>query len=264
MDVSVSESGAGCRKQYLKIAVRSVRKLAPLLRTIALVIAADAYARLPMNARVIVLILLIGLPTLVSAQAVDCSDAYSGKPAQCVRVACDAKYQIFLGTWKGPFHAYVRELSKDGKTVFRPYESTTAYAAADCLKNPDAGETFIVGHMTDIYPEFSGLAGHTEHSLLITGTSSDGSAFLRIVDEKKRLSTYQMEYQNKAASLAVWTLLIPGHDSSPDMLYSTIDGRDLTAEGIDRRNVTITLRVGPKGQAYFDGIIGYGFHVRQP
>jgi hypothetical protein len=42
------------------------------------------------------------------------------------------------------------------------------------------------------------------------------------------------------------------------------DGRDLTAEGMDRRNVTITLRVGPKSQAYFDGIVGYGFHVRQP
>ena len=209
------------------------------------------------------LLLLIGLPAFAGAQAVDCADAYGGKPAQCVRIPCDAKYQTFLGTWKGPFHAYVREKSKDGKSVFRPYENTTVYAAEDCLKNPDAGETFIIGHMTDAYPEFSGLAGHTEHSLLITGTASDGSPFLRIVDEKKRLSTYQMEYQNKAASLAVWTLLIPAHDSSPDMLYSTIDGRDLTAEGIDRRNVVITLRVGPKSQAYFDGIVGFGFHVRQ-
>jgi hypothetical protein len=216
-----------------------------------------------MISRTPALMLLIGMPIFASAQAVDCSDAYGGKAAQCVRVPSDSKYQTFLGTRKGPFHAYVRELSKDGKSVFRPYDNMTVYAAADCLKNVDAGETFIVGHMTDIYPEFSGLAGHTEHSLLITGTSTDGSPFLRIVDEKKRLSNYQMEYQNKAAALAVWTLLIPGHDSSPDMLYSTVDGRDLTAEGIDRRNVTITLRVGPKGQAYFDGIIGYGFHVRQ-
>jgi hypothetical protein len=207
---------------------------------------------------------LVGMPVWVSAQAVDCSEAYGGKPAQCVRVACDAKYQTFLGTWKGPFHAYVKELSKDGKTVFRPYENITVYSAADCLKNSDAGETFIIGHMTDTYPEFSGLAAHTEHSLLITGTSSDGSSFLRIVDEKQRLSTYIQEYQNKPALLAVWTLLIPARDSSPEMLYSTLDGRDLTAEGIDRRNVVITLRVGPKGQAYFDGVVGYGFHVRQP
>jgi hypothetical protein len=210
------------------------------------------------------LTLLIGLPALAGAQAVDCSDAYGGKTAQCVRVPCDAKYQTFLGKWTGPFHAYVRELSKGGKTVFRPYQNTTEYSAADCLKNTEAGETFIVGHMTDAYPEFSGLPAHTEHSLLITGTASDGKPFLRIVDAKKRLSTYQMEYQNKAASLAVWTLLVPGHDSSPDMLYSTIDGRDLTAEGVDRRSVTITLRVGTKSQAYFDGIVGYGFHVRQP
>jgi hypothetical protein len=209
------------------------------------------------------LILLLGLPVLSGAETVDCSEAYGGKTAQCVRVPCDAKYQTFLGTWKGPFHAYVRELSKDGKPVFRPYENTTSYAAADCMKNPDAGETLIVGHMTDAYSEFSGLAGHTEHSLLITGTLSTGAPFLRIVDEKKRLSTYQMEYQNKAASLAIWTLLIPAHESSPDMLYSTIDGRDLTAEGMDRRNVTVTLRVGPKDQAYFDGIVGYGYHVRQ-
>ena len=217
-----------------------------------------------MISRPLSLMLLICLPVLLRAQAVNCSDAYGGKPAQCIRVACDAKFQTFLGTWKGPFHAYVKELSKDGKPVFRPYENTTVYAAADCLKNPDAGETIIVGHMTDAYPEFAALAGHTEHSRLITGTLSDGSPFLRVVDEKKRLSTYEMVYQNKAALLAVWTLLIPGHDSSPEMLYSTIDGRDLTAEGMDRRNVIITLRVGPKDQAYFDGVVGYGFHVRQP
>jgi hypothetical protein len=216
-----------------------------------------------MISRAVMAILLAGLPALVSAQALDCSDAYGGKPTQCVRVPCDAKYQTFLGTWKGPFHAYVREMSKDGKPVFRPYENTTSYAASDCLKNSEAGETFIIGHMTDVYAEFSGLSAHTEHSLLITGTVPDGSPFLRIIDGKKGSSNYQMEYQNKAASLAIWTLLVPGHDSSPDMLYSTIDGHDLTAVGIDRRNVTITLRVGPKTQAYFDGIIGYGFHVRQ-
>ena len=216
-----------------------------------------------MISRAPAVMLLTVLPLFASAQSVDCSDAYGGKATQCIRVPCDPKYQTFLGSWKGPFHAYVKELSKDGKPVFRPYENTTAYAATECLKNAEAGETFIIGHMTDVYPEFSGLPAHTEHSLLITGTSAEGAPFLRIVDEKKRSSTYQMEYQNKPAALAIWTLLIPAHDSSPDMLYSTIDGRDLTADGIDRRNVTITLRVGPKGQPYFDGIVGYGFHVRQ-
>src|SRR5450432_3283387 len=102
------------------------------------------------------MMLLISLPGAAIADAVDCSDAY-GLAAQRAPVPCDTKYQTFLGTWKGPFHAYVRELSKDGKTVFRPYENTTVYTAADCLKNPEGGETFIVGHMTDSYPEFSGL-----------------------------------------------------------------------------------------------------------
>jgi hypothetical protein len=220
--------------------------------------------RWPMTARTLSLMLLICLPVLVKAQAVNCSDAYGGKPAQCIRVACDAKYQTFLGTWKGPFHAYVKELSKDGKPVFRPYDNTTVYKAEDCLTNSDTGETFVIGHMSDTYPAFSGLPAHSDHSLLITGSSSDGSPFLRIVDEKKRLSDYKREYFNKPAGLAVWTLLVPAHDPSPEMLYSTIDGRDLTAEGVDRRNVTITLRVGPKGQSYFDDIVGYGFHARQP
>jgi hypothetical protein len=217
-----------------------------------------------MSSRTLGMMLLLGLPVVAIADAVDCSNAYGGKPTQCVRLPCDAKYQTFLGTWKGPFHAYVRELSKDGKTAFRPYENTTVYGTEDCLKTSDGSETLIIGHMTDTYSEFSGLPGHTEHSLLITGSSSDGSPFLRIVDEKKRISNYKQEYFNKAAGLAVWTLLVPAHDSSPEMLYSTIDGRDLTAEGMDRRNVTITLRVGPQAQAYFNGVVGYGFHVRQP
>jgi hypothetical protein len=208
--------------------------------------------------------LTLTLPAWVRAQQIDCSEAYNGKPSQCIRVACDARYQSFLGVWKGPFHAYVKELSKNGNAVFRPYDNRTEYVASECLKNTDAGETFIIGRMTDTYPEFSGLAGHTEHSLLITGAAPDGSPFLRIVDGTKHISTYKLEYLNKPASLAIWTLPIPAHDSVPEMLYSTIDGTDFNADGSKRRNVTITLRVGPQAQPYFDGVIGYGFHVRQP
>jgi hypothetical protein len=108
------------------------------------------------------------------------------------------------------------------------------------------------------YHRSIGLDGHRT-----MGGSSDGSPFLRIMDEKKRLSNYKQEYFNRAAVLAVWTLLVPAHDSAPEMLYSTIDGRDVTAEGMERRNVTVTLRVGPKDQPYFDGVVGYGFHVRE-
>jgi hypothetical protein len=57
-----------------------------------------------MKSMTLKLLLAMGLPTWVNAQTMDCSDVY-GKPAQCARVPCDAKYQTFLGTWKGPFHA---------------------------------------------------------------------------------------------------------------------------------------------------------------
>src|ERR1700744_1516665 len=102
-----------------------------------------------MISRAPAVMLLTVLPLFASAQSVDCSDAYGGKATQCIRFPCDPKYQTSLGSWKGPFHAYVKELSKDGKPVFRPYENTTAYAATECLKNAEAGETFIIGHMTD-------------------------------------------------------------------------------------------------------------------
>ena len=68
------------------------------------------------------------------------------------------------------------------------------YAAADCLKNADSGETFIIGHMSDAYPEFSAFP-----AIRIIACSlrvlPDGSPFLRIVDEKKRLSDYKQEYR---------------------------------------------------------------------
>jgi hypothetical protein len=206
--------------------------------------------------------MLLLSPMSSVAQSVDCAETYGGKPAQCVRITCDARYASFLGVWTGPFHSYVRDLSKNGKSVFRPYDNKTEYALTDCLKNEQAGETFIVGHMTDTYPEFSGLPARVAHSLLITGVSADGNPFMRIVNDQKNVSSYQLEYQNTAASIAVWSLLIPKHDAAPDMLYSTIDALEYGG-GIDRRNVTITLRVGPKAQPYFNGVVGYGYHVRE-
>lgn len=202
------------------------------------------------------------LPLLASAQQVDCSAAYSGKTAHCVPVPC-GRYQGFLGVWKGPFEAYSQELSKNGKTIFRPYETTVTYRSSDCLKNPALGEIFILGHVTDVYSAFSGLPARTEHTLLITGEHSDGSRFLRTVDEKKSVSNFHLDYQNKAASMAVWSLSIPAHGNAPEMDYSIIDGREFTATGTNRRNVVITLRVGPKTQPYFDGVIAYGHHTLQ-
>lgn len=91
---------------------------------------------------------------LASAQEIDCSASYGRKPAKCVPVSCSPAFQAFLGVWKGPLQAYSQQLSKNGKIVFRPYENTVTYDASDCLKNPELGETFIVGHMTDVYPPF--------------------------------------------------------------------------------------------------------------
>jgi hypothetical protein len=208
-----------------------------------------------------VLAVICALPALAQAEPVDCSEAY-GKTMRCERVACDALYQSFIGVWKGPFRAYVKELSKDGKTVFRPYENATSYVAADCLKNPGTGETFIIGRMTDTYPAFSGLPARTDHSLLVTGRNSDGSPFLRIAGDTKTVSTYHLDYRNEAASLAIWSMTVPPHDHAPEMEYTTIDGRDFTDPSVDRRNVTITLRVGPKDHPFFSGVVGAGSHTR--
>lgn len=202
-------------------------------------------------------------PALACAQQVDCSAAYGGKPTQCAPVPCNSAFQNFLGVWKGPFQDYSQELSKNGKTIFRPYENTVTYRASDCLKNTALGETFIVGHSTNAYPAFSGLPAHTDHTLLITGEHSDGTPFLRTVDEKKSVSDFKLDYRNKAASMAVWSLSIPAQGNAPEMDYAIIDGRDFTASGTNRRNVVITLRVGPKTQPYFDGVISYGHHTLQ-
>lgn len=204
------------------------------------------------------------LPAVARAEPVDCSEAYGGNVARCERVTCEATYQAFVGVWKGPFQAYVKELSKDDKPVFRPYENTTSYAATDCLKNATSGESFVIGRMTDVYPAFSGLPARTGHGLLITGKSRDGSPFLRIIGDKKDVSSYRLAYQNRAASLAIWTLTVAAHDHAPEMEFATVDGRDFTATGGERRNVTITMRVGPKDHPFFDGVVASGFHTRQP
>jgi len=214
--------------------------------------------------RLVVFVLtLCILPIAAAAQQVDCSEAYNGKPTQCTPIPCASRYQEFLGVWTGPFHAYVKELSKDGQSVFRPYQNTTTYKPSDCLQNPALNEVFIIGHMTDVYPAFSGLPARTEHSLLITGTAN-GSPCLRIVDNRKTSSNYRLVYRNQAASTAVWSLNLPSHEGSPEMEFSTIDGPDLTVPSGNRRNVIVTLRVGPGTQPYFDQVIAYGYHVRQP
>ncbi|MCM2281091.1 MAG: hypothetical protein NDI61_04520 [Bdellovibrionaceae bacterium] len=117
----------------------------------------------------------------VSAAKIDCSEVYKAS-ATCERVACDEKYQSFIGTWSGPFQAYSQELSTQKKSVYRGFQNTITYSEADCLKNVDNGDVFIVGRRTDAYAPIENLPAKTETGLLITGKKKDGSPFLRTVD----------------------------------------------------------------------------------
>jgi hypothetical protein len=202
-------------------------------------------------------------PAAVGSDGVNCSEAYSGQPAKCIRVPCDSKFHAMLGTWKGPFQAYVQELSKNGQAVFRPYESTTTYSEADCLNNLASKETFIIGRVTDAYPAFDGLASKTERSLLIMGANHDGSPFMRTVEPNGKMYTFHLQYENEAASLSIWNLTIPGQGQSPEMEFSTIDGRDFNDNHANTRAVTVTLRVGPPKAPFFQGVIAVGSHSLQ-
>jgi hypothetical protein len=213
--------------------------------------------------RILPLLVALVAPGLVKAQDVDCSEAYNGQPAKCVHIPCDGWLKEMLGTWKGPFQLYSRELSKGGQTVLRPYQNTTIYLETECMKNSASGETFIIGRATDIYPEFSGLPAVTEHSLLIMGEQPDGARFFHTINSKKQLHAYQLLYQNKLASLSVWQLKTPADGGSPEMEFTAIDGRDFSDTLEHKRNVTVTLRVGPQGQPYFQDVVAFGTHTLQ-
>lgn len=194
--------------------------------------------------------------------ASECGGAYPGKSATCVRVACDAKYRAFLGTWSGKFHAYVRKQSSPGHAVFRPYDQSIAYGANDCLRNTDNGDVFIVGHATNRYAAFGKLPAKTETNLLITGRHADGTPFLRTVRSEGTYD-YKLAFQDKAASLSIWRLALPAAHGQPPMTFTIVDGRDFNAPSRHRRNVTVTMQVGPGKTPYWRGVIAYGWHARQ-
>lgn len=192
----------------------------------------------------------------------NCSAAGGGESASCVRVACGAKYKTFLGTWRGRFEAYVRKQSAPGHTVFRPYAESVTYGADDCLRNTANGDIFIVGHQTDHYPAFGKLSAKISRSLLITGQHASGTPFLRTVGDDGTYD-YALVYQNKAASLSIWQLHLPASKGNPEMTFATIDGRDFNTKSKYKRDVTITMQVGPSKAPYWSGVIAYGWHARQ-
>ena len=192
---------------------------------------------------------------------VNCAEDYGGAAASCQQVPCNGLYRSFLGTWSGQFWAYVRNKSTAGKNVYRPYQEAVTYAADDCLRNTRTGDTFIVGHQTERYPPFEGLASKTATNLLITGEKTDGTPFLRVTMEHHTYD-YTLRYKDGPAKLSVWELQVPASNGQPQMRFTTIDGRDFTAHG-HTRDVTVTMMVGPISKPYWQGVIAYGSHTKE-
>lgn len=176
-------------------------------------------------------------------------------------IPCSGKYEAFLGTWSGEFSAYVRERSGRDRAVFRPYHEQVTYSARDCFTTGPGGESFIVGHRVDDYPPSAGLPAKQTSELLVTGTRGDGTRFLRTVG-KEGVNDFSLTYENQAAGLRVWTLRIPAAGQSPAMTYTVIDSRDLVAADSARRDVVVTLSVGPGKHPFWRGVIVRGSHTR--
>lgn len=201
--------------------------------------------------------------TATSAQAalsVNCSEEYGGAAASCQRIPCNGLYRSFLGTWSGEFWAYVQSKSTAAKSVYRPYQEAVSYSEDDCLRNTRSGDTFIVGHQMERYPPFEGLASKVATNVLISGEKADGSPFLRVTMQHHTYD-YTLRYEDRAARLSVWELKVPASNGQPQMTFTTIDGRDLTARGITR-DVTVTMIVGPSSKPYWQGVVAYGSHTK--
>jgi hypothetical protein len=199
------------------------------------------------------------LATPDAGSVVDCSEAYGGQSATCEQVACDERYLSFIGKWEGDFASYVREKSTDEKNVYRPFHNVVTYSESDCLKNKDTGDTFILGRRTDQYPVFEDLPAATKTGLLITDKKADGSSFLRTVDDEG-VNDYTLVYKNAAANLSIWDLHIPASGNDPEMTFTTVDGQDFSVTNVHKRNVTVTMKVGPANAPYWQGVLAYGSH----
>lgn len=213
------------------------------------------------------------------AAEVDCSEAY-GKPSKCIKIACHEKYQSFLGTWEGPFKVFDQSIGD-----FRPYSNKISYSEKDCLKNIETSDEFIVGRRIDIYPAYKGLPAKIDEGLLITGRlkGQANQPFLRTVSYHckgaiERIDNYELVFSNAAAETSVWQLKFPASSGTPeklircedgkqvkiptsgpnpDMIFTTIDGRDMTVLGTHKRFVTVTLSLPG-----WEGPIVIGYHAK--
>jgi len=200
----------------------------------------------------------LGAPLAVAD--VDCSNAYNGQAATCTQVECSEKFKSFLGTWIGPMETFDKE-----RNAFRPYTNKVTYDRSDCLKNAANGEVFIVGHRTDVYPAVLGPDGatirpaETKTGLLITGTDALGRKFLRTVDSDNGMINYEHVFSDEASETAIWRYNWPGNATSAPMVFTIIDGRDMTEPAVHKRLVTFSL-AGPGWSA----IGSKGYHILTP
>jgi hypothetical protein len=200
--------------------------------------------------------------TSTSAATVDCAAAYGAGGSACQPVPCPAAYLEMLGTWSGQFQAYVRELSRPGSPVFRPYDDAVTYDAADCLRNSERAETLIIGHRRDQYPGFRDLPAKLHEGLMIMVTRADGTRLLRTVDHGQ-LTEFALSYSNPAAQMSVWTAHLAPDAGRPPMTVTTIDARDLDAVSAHTRRVVVTMTVGPDSEPLWSGVVAHGAHTRQ-
>ena len=183
---------------------------------------------------------------MASADSVDCSEAYGGKPMRCERVTCDAKFSPSSASGRAPF----RRTSRTCPKTARPCSGRTTDTTTIHGRRLPQGVRLRreLHHRTDDQrvPGVLRSTGAYRSQLADHGRECRREPVPADRRRAQQVSTFRLDYKNAPASLAIWSLVVPSHDHAPEMEYTTIDGRDLTATGVDRRNVTITLRVGPK------------------
>lgn len=195
-----------------------------------------------------------------TGQTVDCSAAYGGSHATCHPVPCDGPYAEFAGAWRGPFMAYVREKSAPDKPVYRPYQNEVRYDG--CLVNSENGDFLAIGHRHDTFPAYQGLPAKEESGLIVIGHRADGTPFLRAINHAGHVDEFALTYRNTAAGFTIWTREVPAAAEHPAMTITTIDGRDPASENPSRRDVVVTLAVGPPNHPMWSGVIARGTHTR--
>lgn len=218
--------------------------------------------------------------------SVDCSSAYQELSSRiaCKVIACEVKFQEFIGTWEGPFEAFDR-----GANIYRPLRNQVRYMPDDCLENVDSshagfGDKFIIGRKTDIYPPFKELKGKTDiGGLLVTGRHLNGSRFLRTVSPLDERTTpeesfveYNEDKENKDPNVSVWWKLFkkayqgacPEPHSNEkcdyDMKFIVTDGKQ-SANNEDTRHVSVKMEMflASTKQKVMEQVTNRGYHTKQ-